>query len=367
VLYWLLVPLQSHISFFRVFRFITVRTALAGLTALVLSLLLGPWLIKTLKKYQIGQEIRTDGPQSHYVKKGTPSMGGILIIGATLITTLLWGNLEDIYVCIAMAAMFFFGLIGFLDDYLKVREKRSLGLRVFTKLGLQVLLACALGGVLVYLGLHNFGPLKKFDLRLFPPFFKAWTPYLGWLYLPWIAFILVGSSNAVNLADGLDGLAIGLTLITATALTALTYVSGHALWSQYLDLAHVRLAAELTVFGGALTGACLGFLWWNAHPAQVFMGDVGALALGGTLGIIAILIKQELLLFALAGVFILEAASVLLQVSYFKISGGKRIFKMAPLHHHFELSGWQEEKIVIRFWIAGIIFALFTLSTLKLR
>jgi len=367
VLYWLLVPLQSFISIFRVFRFITVRTALAGATALLLSLLLGPWLIKMLKKYQIGQEIRSDGPQSHFAKKGTPSMGGILIIGATLLSTLLWGNLGNVYVLIAMAAMFFFGLIGFLDDSLKVRKKQSLGLRAFTKLGLQIVLACALGGVLVYLGLHNAGPVKPFDLRLFPPFFKSWTPYLGLFYLPWIAFILVGSSNAVNLADGLDGLAIGLTLISAAALTALTYVSGHALWSQYLDLARVRLAAELTVFCGSMTGACLGFLWWNAHPAQIFMGDVGALSLGGTLGIIAILIKQELLLFALAGVFILEALSVLLQVSYFKLSGGKRMFKMAPLHHHFELSGWPEEKIVIRFWIAGLIFALLSLSTLKLR
>ncbi|MEN6310972.1 MAG: phospho-N-acetylmuramoyl-pentapeptide-transferase [Acidobacteriota bacterium] len=367
MLYWLLVPLQGSVSFFRVFRFITVRTALAGATALLLSLLLGPWLIGMLKKYQIGQEIRSDGPQSHFAKKGTPSMGGILIIGATLLSTLLWGNLGNAYVLIAMAAMFFFGLIGFLDDWLKVRKKQSLGLRVFTKLGLQIVLACALGGVLVYLGLHNFGPIKPFDLRLFPPFIKTWTPYLGLFYLPWIAFILVGSSNAVNLADGLDGLAIGLTLISAAALTALTYVSGHALWSQYLDLARVRLAAELTVFCGSMTGACLGFLWWNAHPAQIFIGDVGALSLGGTLGTIAILIKQELLLFALAGVFILEALSVLLQVSYFKLSGGKRMFKMAPLHHHFELSGWPEEKIVIRFWIVGLIFALLSLSTLKLR
>ena len=367
MLFWLLVPLQTHVSFFRVFGYITVRTGLAGLTALVLSWILGPWLIRLLKKRQIGQEIRSDGPQSHYAKKGTPSMGGILIIGTTLVTSLLWGNLGNVYVWIAMATMLFFGLIGFLDDLLKVRKKRSLGLGVFTKLGLQVLLAAVIGGVLLYLGLNNFGPLRQFDLRLFPPFFKLWTPYLGWFYLPWIMFILVGSSNAVNLADGLDGLAIGLTLISAAALTALTYVAGHALWSQYLNIARVRPAAELTVFAGALTGACLGFLWFNAHPAQVFMGDAGALALGGSLAIISILIKQELLLFALAGVFIVEALSVLLQVSYFKVSGGKRMFKMAPIHHHFELSGWQEEKIVIRFWIVGIIFALLSLSTLKLR
>jgi len=362
VLYWLLVPLREQFFFFNVFRYITVRTGLAGLTALALSLLIGGWLIRMLKTHQIGQEIRLEGPESHHAKKGTPSMGGVLIIGATLATTLLWGNLGNTYVRLAMATMFFFGLIGLLDDFLKIRRKQSLGLRVFTKLGLQVALAAAIGGYLLYLGFQ-----QEFILRLFPPFFKTWQPYLGWLYLPWIMFILVGSSNAVNLADGLDGLAIGLTLISATALTALTYVAGHANWSQYLGIAQVRPAAELTVFAGALTGSCLGFLWWNAHPAQIFMGDVGALSLGGTLAVIAILIKQELLLFPLAGVFILEALSVLLQVSYFKLSGGKRLFKMAPLHHHFELSGWPEERIVIRFWIAGIVFALFSLATLKLR
>jgi phospho-N-acetylmuramoyl-pentapeptide-transferase len=367
VLFALHALLQKHVSIFRVFGYITFRTALAGITALALMLFLGPWLIRLLRKREIGQEIRSDGPQSHYTKKGTPTMGGIMIIGATLVATLLWGNLENGYLWIAVATMLSFGLVGFIDDYLKIRKKRSLGLRVFTKLGLQVALAAVIGGVLVYLGLHNIDPLKHFDLRLFPPFFKLWTPYLGWFYLPWITFILVGSSNAVNLADGLDGLAIGLTLISAAALTALTYVAGHALWSQYLNIARVRPAGELTVFIGAMTGACLGFLWWNAHPAQVIMGDVGALSLGATLAIVSILIKQELLLFTLAGVFILEALSVLLQVSYFKLSGGKRIFKMAPLHHHFELSGWQEEKIVIRFWIAGIILALFSLSTLKLR
>lgn len=362
MLYWLLVPLREQFFFFNVFRYITVRTGLAGLTALLLSLLLGGWFIRTLKKHQIGQEIRTEGPQSHHVKKGTPSMGGILIIGSTLVTSLLWGNLSNSYVRLAMATMLVFGLIGLLDDTLKFRRRRSLGLRVFTKLGLQIVLAAAIGVYLVHLGLH-----EQFSLRLYPPFFKAWQPNLGWFYLPWIMFILVGSSNAVNLADGLDGLAIGLTLISATALTALTYVAGHTLWSQYLGIAKVQAAAELTVFAGALTGSCLGFLWWNAHPAQVFMGDVGALSLGASLAVITVLIKQELLLFPLAGVFILEALSVLLQVSYFKITGGRRLFKMAPLHHHFELSGWPEERIVIRFWIVGIVFALFTLATLKLR
>ena len=362
MLYWLLVPLKKYFFFFNVFRYITLRTALAGITALLISFIFGPVLIRTLKKYQIGQEIRSDGPQSHFSKKGTPSMGGILIIGSTLIPTLLWGNLNNIYVWLAMSACLFFGVIGFWDDYLKTKKKRSLGLVARRKIILQLLLAAIIGFILVKIGLSG-----KFNLQLSFPFIKEWLPYLGWLYLPWIIFILIGSSNAVNLADGLDGLAIGLTLISATALTALTYIAGHARWSAYLDIAYVKLAAELTVFAGSLAGACLGFLWFNCHPAQVFMGDSGALSLGGTLGTIAILIKQEFLLFAVAGVFILEALSVLLQVSYFKLSGGKRVFKMAPLHHHFELSGWPEEKVVVRFWILGIFFALFSLATLKLR
>lgn len=362
MLYFLLVPLREYFIFFNIFRYITVRTALAGITALVISFTLGPWLIRMLKKFQIKQEIRLDGPQSHLNKKGTPSMGGLLILGSTLIPTLLWGNLGNIYVWIAMLAMFSFGLIGFLDDLLKIKKKRSLGLIIRAKLILQFALAGIIGLFLIYLSLSG-----KFDLHLSVPFFKKWVPYLGWFYLPLIMFILVGSSNSVNLADGLDGLAIGLTLITASAFTALSYISGHALWSQYLNILHVPNAAELTIFVGAMSGACLGFLWFNCYPAQVFMGDVGALSLGGSIGTIAILIKQELLLFLVAGVFILEAISVLIQISYFKITGGKRVFKMAPLHHHFELLGWSEEKIVVRFWIAAVIFSLFSLATLKLR
>jgi phospho-N-acetylmuramoyl-pentapeptide-transferase len=362
VLFWLLVPLRKYWFFFNVFRYITVRTALAGVTALLIIFIITPLFIRLLKKHQIGQEIRVEGPVSHQVKKGTPSMGGVMIIGATVISTWLWGNLGNTYVWLATAGMIFFGLIGFVDDFIKYRARRSLGLTARQKLIFQILLSAVIGLTLVLLGLKG-----RFDLHMTVPFIKEWTPYLGWFYLPWILFILVGSSNAVNLADGLDGLAIGLTLITSVALTALTYVAGHALWSQYLNISRVPLAAELTVFAGALSGACLGFLWFNCHPAEIFMGDVGALSLGGTLGLIAILIKQEFLLFAVAGVFILEALSVLLQVSYFKLSGGKRIFKMAPLHHHFELAGWPEEKVVIRFWIIGIIFALFSLTTLKLR
>jgi phospho-N-acetylmuramoyl-pentapeptide-transferase len=362
VLYWLLVPLRSDFFLFNVFRYITVRTAAAGITALILSFLVGPWLIRLLERRQIGQEIRTDGPKSHFAKKGTPSMGGLLIILCTVVPTLLWGNLGNIYVWVAILAMVLFGLVGLVDDVLKVRRKQSLGLRPGQKMAMQVVLAAAFGLVFIWLGSRG-----HFSLSLSFPFFKRLLFPLGWFYLPWIAFILVGSSNAVNLADGLDGLAIGLTLISASALTALTYVAGHANWSLYLNIARVPLAAELTVFAGAFAGACLGFLWFNCHPAQVFMGDVGALSLGATLAVIALLIKQEFLLFTVAGVFILEALSVLMQVSYFKISKGKRIFKMAPLHHHFELSGWPESRVVIRFWILGIIFALFSLSTLKLR
>jgi len=362
VLYLLLAPLRNVTIFFNVFRYITVRTALAGITALVLSLVFGPILIKHLKKRQIGQEIRADGPESHFSKKGTPTMGGLLIVASTLLPTLLWCDLRNSHVWLAMAAMFFFGLIGFWDDWLKVHRHRSMGLRFWQKIALQGLLALGLGLCLVVMGLHG-----QFDLHLSFPFLKKWVPFLGWFYLPWIMFILMGSSNAVNLADGLDGLAIGLTLIGAAALTALCYITGNAIWSRYLDITFVRPAAELTVFAGAFAGACLGFLWYNCHPAQVFMGDVGALSIGGTLGILAILIKQEFLLFTVAGVFILEALSVMVQVAYFKLSGGRRVFLMAPLHHHFEKMGWPEQKVVVRFWVLAIIFALFSLTTLKLR
>ncbi len=362
MLTWVLVPLREVHIFFNVFRYITVRTALAGITALLISFLFGPCLIRWLKKMQLSQEIRPEGPQTHLPKKGTPSMGGLLILSATIIPTLLWGNLGNIYVWLSMATLVLFGLIGFCDDLLKIRHRRSLGLKGRAKLLFQFSLAAVLGLFLIYLGLSG-----RFSLQLNFPFFKTWTPYLGWFYLPWIIFILVGSSNSVNLADGLDGLAIGLMAISASALTALTYIAGHARFSQYLNVTWVPRAAELTVFAGALAGACLGFLWFNCHPAQVFMGDTGALSLGAAQAIIAILIKQEFLLFTVAGVFILEALSVIIQVGYFRFSGGKRVFKMAPLHHHFELLGWPEEKVVVRFWILGIIFALFSLTTLKLR
>ncbi len=362
MLYWLLFPLKEQISFFNVFGYITVRTALAGISALLISLLLGPFMIKILKKYQIGEEIRSFGPKSHLNKKGTPSMGGILIIGSTILPTLLWGNLNNTYVLIAMGTMLSFGVVGFLDDFLKIKMKKSSGLIMRNKMILQAVLSAAVGLGLVYLGFN-----EQFNLHLSVPFIKEWAPYLGWFYLPWIMFILISSSNSVNLADGLDGLATGLTLISAAAFTALAYIIGRYDFSNFLNIPWVPQAAELTVFMGAMAGACLGFLWYNTHPAQIFMGDTGALSLGGTIGAIAIMIKQEFLLFMVAGVFIIEALSVVLQVSYFKFTGGKRIFKMAPLHHHFELMGLSEQKIVVRFWIAGIIFALFSLTTLKIR
>ncbi len=362
MLYWLLAPLKEYSILFNPFGYFTVRTALAGITALLISFIFGSWVIKMLKKYQMGEEISPYGPKSHQNKRGTPSMGGVLIIGSTLIPTLMWADLSNTHVLLAMSTMALFGILGFWDDFLKIKKHKSRGMVIRHKLVFQILLAGIIGFVLVYLGL-----LGKFDLHLSFPFFKKWIPYLGWFYLPWIMLILVSSSNSVNLADGLDGLAIGLTLISASAFTALSYFAGRADWSGYLNIPYVPQAAELTIFAGALSGACLGFLWFNSHPAQLFMGDVGALSLGGSIGAIAIMIKQEFLLFMVAGVFILEALSVLLQVSFFRLTGGKRILKMAPLHHHFELLGWSEEKIVVRFWILGIIFALFSLTTLKLR
>jgi phospho-N-acetylmuramoyl-pentapeptide-transferase len=362
MLYWLLVPLRDSISFLNVFRYITVRTALAGITALLLSLVLGPMLIRQLKKHQIGEEIRELGPESHRAKQGTPTMGGFLIIACTLIPTLLWADLYNIYVWLGMGTMLLFGALGFWDDYLQSKLKKTKGLIARRKFIWQIILAGIAGIVLLYLGARG-----DFSLNLSVPFFKTFTPYLGFFYFPWILFIITASSNAVNLADGLDGLAIGLALISVASFTTICYIAGDARWSGLLLIPRVPLAAELTIFLGAMAGACLGFLWYNCHPAELFMGDTGALSLGATVGVVAIMIKQEFLLFMVAGVFILEELSVLLQVGYFKLSGGKRIFKMAPLHHHFELIGWSESKIVVRFWIAAIVFALFSLTTLKIR
>jgi phospho-N-acetylmuramoyl-pentapeptide-transferase len=361
MLYWLLYPLRDSIGAFNVFRYITFRSALAAVTALVLSLGLGRFLIARLREMQVGQHIREEGPQSHYSKKGTPTMGGILIIVSVVIPTLLWADLRNVFVWVAMVAMVAFGLIGFYDDYRKVTRKRNLGLTARAKFGLQVMVAGAIGTYLVWMS--TFG---AFTTKLSLPFLKQWTPDLGWFYVVFIVVVIVGAANAVNLTDGLDGLAIGSSLVAAATFALLSYVVGNAVAASYLGLLNVKGTGELTVFCGALVGASLGFLWYNCNPAEIFMGDVGSMALGGAIGTVAVLIKQEILLVLVGGLFVMEAVSVIVQVASFRLTG-KRVFRMAPLHHHFELKGWPEPKVIIRFWILAILFALMSLSTLKLR
>jgi phospho-N-acetylmuramoyl-pentapeptide-transferase len=361
MLYHLLISFYPQISVLNVTRYITFRTAVASLTALAISLVLGPWLIRRLRDFQIGQVIRQEGPESHQAKAGTPTMGGLLILAASLGPTLLWADLTNVYVWIAVGATASFGGIGFLDDYLKITRRSSGGLAPRHKMALQVVV-----GLAVALSLMALAQQNLYNTRLIFPFFKQLIPDLGWFYVPFAVFILVAWSNAVNLTDGLDGLAISTFAVAAACLTALAYVTGHAVFAEYLLLVRFPPAAELTVFCGALVGASLGFLWYNAHPAEIFMGDVGSLALGGALATVAILIKQEILLVLIGGVFVLEAASVVVQVASYKLRG-KRVFRMAPLHHHFELIGWEEPKVIARFLIIAIIFALFSLTTLKLR
>jgi phospho-N-acetylmuramoyl-pentapeptide-transferase len=368
--------LKPHFSPLNVFRYITVRTAVAGLTALLLSLLLGPWMIERLREMQVKQYIREEGPKAHQKKSGTPTMGGLLIVAAIVVPTILWADLRNAYVLTALGATLAFGTIGFLDDYNKVVRKHNQGLTAKGKFLLQVLVCIGVATVLI--GLQATG---GYSTRLSVPFLKRVHPDLviGWLlmrphvwplaYIPFIVFlvlVIAGLSNGVNLTDGLDGLAIGCVIISATALTALTYVSSNARFADYLEIEKLPQAAELTIFCGSVVGASIGFLWYNAHPAEMFMGDVGSLALGGAIGTVAVIIKQEILLLSIGGVFIIELLSVILQVGSFKLTG-KRIFRMAPLHHHFELIGWSESKVIVRFWIAALIFALFALTTLKLR
>jgi phospho-N-acetylmuramoyl-pentapeptide-transferase len=361
MLYYLLYPLRTQISVLNVTQYITFRTAAASLSALAISLVLGPWMVRKLREFQIGQIIRTDGPTSHKPKAGTPTMGGLLILTATLVPTLLWARLSNVYVWIAVLTTAAFGAVGFADDYLKIVRRSHHGLRPRYKLLFQLLIGSAVGGTLIVLAQQNL-----YNTQLVFPFFKRLNPNLGWVYLPFAVFVLVAESNAVNLTDGLDGLAISVVAIAAAAFTALTYVVGNRVLADYLLLAHFPQMAELTIFCGSLVGASLGFLWYNSYPAEIFMGDVGSLALGAALGTVAILIKQELLLVIVGGVFVLEALSVVIQVGSFKLTG-KRVFRMAPLHHHFELSGWSEPKVISRFVIVAIVFALFSLTTLKLR
>lgn len=384
MLYWLLYQ-QLYLGYAKqypflsplnVFRYITFRTACASLTALFLCILLGPWLIRKLREFQIGQHIRDEGPRSHQSKAGTPTMGGVLIVISIVVPALLWTDLSNPYVWIAMFALLAFGGIGFIDDYTKVRKMQNLGLTARKKFLLQVLVSTLIGTALLFL--HSRG---AYETSINVPFFKQFKPDLlipqflanpltyplaFVFFFAFLVLVIAGSSNAVNLTDGLDGLAIGLMIIATAATTALAYVSGHAAFSRYLDIASLSGSGELTIFCAAMMGASIGFLWYNAHPAEVFMGDVGSLALGGALGTVAVLIKQEILLIFIGGVYVLEILSVILQVGSFKLRG-KRIFKMAPLHHHFEALGWQEAKIITRFWIMGLVMALFALTTLKLR
>src|SRR5262245_24257087 len=362
MLFHLLFPFHTQFSVLNVTRYITFRTAAASLSALAISLLLGPWMVRKLREFQIGQVIRQEGPQSHRAKSGTPTMGCLLILTAALVPTLLWADLTNPYVWIAVLTTAAFGAIGFADDYLKIVRRSHHGLRPRYKFGLQVVTGLAVGIVLIVLANST-----QYNTRLVFPFFKRVIPDLGLLYVPFAAFILAAESNAVNLTDGLDGLAISVFAIAAAAYTALAYVVGNRVLADYLLLMHFSPVAELTVFCGSLVGASLGFLWYNSYPAEIFMGDVGSLARGGSLGTVAILIKQEILLGIVGGVFALEILSVVLQVGYFKATGGQRLFRMAPLHHHFELLGWSEPKVITRFVIAAIVFALFSLTTLKLR
>jgi phospho-N-acetylmuramoyl-pentapeptide-transferase len=362
MLFHLLYPLHETVPAFNVFRYITFRSAGAALTALVVSLLLGPWLIRTLRRLSVGQSIRELGPQSHQAKKGTPTMGGLLILAAVLVPTLLWGNLTNVYLWLVLATTVAFGAIGFADDWIKVRRKRNLGLTARSKFLLQALVAAAAGALLVsgLPGVESFRPTLAF------PFLKNLVLDLGWLYIPFVVLVLAGASNAVNVTDGLDGLAIGATLIAAGTYAVFTYVAGNAVVARYLQVSYVPGVGEVAVFCAALVGASVGFLWFNSHPAEVFMGDVGSLAIGGAIGIVAVLAKQEVLLVLVGGLFVLEALSVIAQVASFKLTG-KRVLRMAPLHHHFELSGWPEPKIIVRFWILALLFAVLALSTLKLR
>jgi phospho-N-acetylmuramoyl-pentapeptide-transferase len=378
LLYWLLYEkLFPFFHPFRIFRYLTFRTAFASLTALMIALFIGPYVIQKLREFQIGQYVRDDGPQTHLKKTGTPTMGGVLICIAILLPTVLWSDPANPLVWITVFSTFAFAAIGFADDYIKVVKRRSLGLTARAKLVLQ-----GLAGAAVAIALCVLTQFKMFSTRMSVPFIKSlrpdmlwhWPasiPHLGFLiFLPFVISVIVvllGSTNAVNLTDGLDGLAIGCTIIAAGALTVLAYVSGHVVFADYLELERMPLVGELTVFCGSMVGASIGFLWYNAHPAEIFMGDVGSLALGGAIGTVAIIVRQELLLPFIGGIFVLEALSVILQVGSYKLRNGKRIFKMAPLHHHFEQLGWSESKVIVRFWIGALVFALFALTTLKLR
>jgi len=359
VVYEFLFPLHTVFSSFNVFRYITFRTIFASVTALLICLILGRWLIRKLQTLQIDQQIREDGPKTHHVKKGTPTMGGIMIIFAVVMATLLWANLSVVYVWLVLLVMLGFGLIGFLDDYRKLARKNSRGVPGKVRLAAEIAIALGVGVILYF--------KPGFSTQVTIPFFKTVLPNLGWGYILLSVFIIVGAANAVNLTDGLDGLATGPIIICFATYVFFAYFAGNIKVAQYLQIPYVPGTGELAVFCGALVGAALGFLWFNSYPAEIFMGDVGSLSLGGALGAVAVITKQEILLAIVGGIFVLETFSVIFQVGYFKLTGGKRIFRMAPLHHHFELKGWAEPKVIVRFWVISILLALLAIATLKLR
>lgn len=389
MIYHLMQWLQDAVGPFRVFTFVNFRIALAIFSALLISMTLGPWMVRKLRELQIGQNIREEGPQSHQKKAGTPTMGGLLILAAIIVPTLLWANLLNPYTWILVGSTLAFGTIGFLDDFLKVKRGKNKGLGARQKMGLQILAALAVGGILFWFA--NAEPVEQrgwgdFTTKLTIPFTKQMEVErveeegagrrtvvrddfleLSWWYIPFVLVVIVGASNAVNLTDGLDGLAIGATGIAGASYTVLAYLAGNSAIATYLLIPFIRGADETAIFGGAIIGASLGFLWWNCFPASMFMGDVGSLSLGGAIGTLAVIIKQELLLVIIGFLFVMEAGSVILQVGYFKLTGGKRLFKMAPIHHHFELMGWSEPKVITRFMILAFIFAMIGLSSLKIR
>jgi len=360
MLYWLSEYLQEYLRSFAVFQYLTVRAILGVLTALGISLLLGPWFIRRLTELRIGQSVRDDGPQSHLSKSGTPTMGGALILSAIFISTLLWTDLSNRYVWVVLIVTAIFGAVGWVDDYRKVAKRDSRGLPARWKYFWQ---SIAGFGAAIFLYYTAQSPAET---QLFIPFFKSVALDLGLFYIVFTYFVIVGTSNAVNLTDGLDGLAIMPSVMVAGALALIAYLSGHSQFSQYLQIAYIPGAGELAVFCCALVGAGLGFLWFNTYPAQVFMGDVGALALGAALGLVAVIVRHEIVLFIMGGIFVLETVSVILQVASFKLTG-RRIFRMAPIHHHFELKGWPEPRVIVRFWIITLVLVLIGLATLKLR
>ena len=358
--YHLILPLKEHLSYLRVFQYITFRSFYAAVTALLLVLIFGNLIINWLRRLKLGEEIRNLGPESHKAKAGTPTMGGVMILGSVTVSLLLWGNFSSIYTVVLLVASICLGLLGFRDDYIKTVLKRKDGLSPRTKMAVQVLIALA-----VSLVVYFFPSNAKYKTDLFVPFMNEALLDLGYLWIVFSVVVIIGSSNAVNLTDGLDGLAIGTVAIVASVLAVMCYLTGHVKISNYLNIPYIPAGAELTVYLSALIGASIGFMWFNSNPASVFMGDTGSLALGGIIGIVAVMIKKEIFLFIVGGIFVIEALSVIIQVGSFKLRG-KRVFKMAPIHHHFELSGWPEQKVVVRMWIVGIILAILGLSSLKI-